>query len=90
MRGTGGILSFLLKAENATQIEKFADSLKYFLLAVSWGGHESLVLPVAGLTCDINTLHPTMPWNLVRLYIGLDDVDVLISDLQQAFEGYDK
>jgi len=90
MRGTGGILSFLLKAENVTQIEKFADSLKYFLLAVSWGGHESLVLPVAGLTSDINTLHPTMPWNLVRLYIGLNDVNILISDLQQAFEVYDK
>jgi cystathionine beta-lyase/cystathionine gamma-synthase len=57
---------------------------------VSWGGHESLVLPVAGLTSDINTLHPTMPWNLVILYIGLDDVNILISDLQQAFEVYDK
>lgn len=90
MRGTGGILSFLLKAESVTQIEKFADSLKYFLLAVSWGGHESLVLPIAGLTNNINTLHPTMPWNLVRLYVGLDDVEVLINDLQLAFEVYDK
>lgn len=90
MRGTGGILSFLLKAENVAQIEKFADSLKHFLLAVSWGGHESLVVPVAGLTNDLSTLHPTMPWNLVRLYIGLDDVEVLIGDLQQAFEVYDK
>jgi cystathionine beta-lyase/cystathionine gamma-synthase len=31
-----------------------------------------------------------MPWNLVRLYIGLNDVNILISDLQQAFEVYDK
>jgi cystathionine beta-lyase len=90
MRGTGGILSFLLKAESVAKIEKFADSLKHFLLAVSWGGHESLVLPVAGLTNDLSTLHPTMPWNLVRLYVGLDDVEVLIGDLQQAFEVYDK
>lgn len=90
MRGTGGILSFLLKAENVSQIEKFANNLKHFLLAVSWGGHESLVLPVAGLTEDLNTLHPTLPWNLIRLYIGLDNVEVLISDLQQAFEVYDK
>ncbi len=90
MRGTGGILSFLLKAESVAQIEKFADSLKHFLLAVSWGGHESLVLPVAALTNDLNTLHPTIPWNLVRLYVGLDDVEVLIGDLQQAFEVYDK
>jgi cystathionine beta-lyase/cystathionine gamma-synthase len=90
MSGAGGILSFLLKANNITEIEKFADSLKYFLLAVSWGGHESLVLPVAGLTDDVNTLHSSVPWNLVRLYIGLDDVNVLLKDLQNAFDVFDK
>lgn len=90
MSGAGGILSFLLKANNVNEIEKFADSLKYFLLAVSWGGHESLVLPVAGLTDDVNTLHSSVPWNLVRLYIGLDDVNVLIKDLQNAFDVFDK
>jgi cystathionine beta-lyase/cystathionine gamma-synthase len=43
------------------------------------------VLPVAALTDDIATLHSSMPYNLVRLYVGLDDVDTLIEDLDQAF-----
>ena len=85
MNGACGILSFHLKVETVLEVEKFANALQHFALAVSWGGHESLVLPVAALTDDIATLHSSMPYNLVRLYVGLDDVDTLIEDLDQAF-----
>ena len=88
MKAGSGLFSILLKADNFQQIEKFTDGLKRFLIAVSWGGHESLVLPVCGLVKDKSELHPTLPWNLVRFYIGLEEAEVLMEDLTQALEVY--
>lgn len=88
MQGASGILSILLKADSVAQIEKFTNSLDRFLIAVSWGGHESLVLPVSGLVYSIDELHPTLPWNLVRFYIGLEDPAVLIENIKHALETY--
>ncbi len=85
MKQGGGLLSFVLNIEKAEQAEKFCDSLKRFLMAVSWGGYESLVLPVCALGASGNN-DSTLPWNLVRLYIGLEDPDLLIEDLKQALE----
>lgn len=85
MGACGGLLSFLIDAEDVAAIERFADGLQRFLLACSWGGHESLVLPVCGLADTPEQLHPHLPWNLIRLYIGLEDAQVLIADLEQAF-----
>ena len=47
MRGAGGLFSLYLKAESLEKAEAFYNHLERFLLAVSWGGHESLVLPFA-------------------------------------------
>jgi cystathionine beta-lyase/cystathionine gamma-synthase len=88
MKGASGILSILLKADNLEQIERFANALDRFLIAVSWGGHESLVLPVSGLVHSPAELHPTLPWNLVRFYIGLEDPAVLIENISQSLENY--
>lgn len=86
MSTSGGLLSFIMDAKDVAEIEHFADKLQRFLLACSWGGHESLVLPVCALAATHNGLHPNLPWNLVRLYIGLEDPKVLIADLEQAFK----
>jgi cystathionine beta-lyase len=80
----GGLFSILLDAQDVGEIERFADKLQRFLLACSWGGHESLVLPVCALAASPDQLNPHLPWNLVRLYIGLEDPAVLIADLEQA------
>ncbi len=74
-----GLFSILLKTQNTKQIQAFCESLKYFLMAVSWGGHESLIIPAIAF-------HPPhdYPLNFVRFYIGLEETDVLISDLKQA------
>ncbi len=85
MGSAGGLLSFYLKAENIDQVEAWFHRLKRFLLAVSWGGHESLVLPTAGFYKIPGRPDSPHPWNLVRLYIGLEDADWLIEDLEQAF-----
>ena len=67
-------------------IERFCDNLKMFLMAVSWGGHESLAWPLAVVIKDgkAQSNRTGLPWNLVRLSIGLEDADELIADLQQA------
>ena len=64
-------------------MERFCDRLARFRMAVSWGGYESLAFPVCALKGP-NGYYTDLPWDLVRLYIGLDDADELIKDLEQA------
>jgi cystathionine beta-lyase/cystathionine gamma-synthase len=86
MTGACGLFTILLKATSQEQIERFTYSLKHFLVAVSWGGHESLILPqAAGITpeCfDAGIEHH----RLARIYIGFEDPDYLIRDFEQALE----
>jgi cystathionine beta-lyase len=76
-RGSSGLFSFELDGESAV----FVDNLELFGIGFSWGGYESLALPV----------HPhrtasTPPGdNLVRLHIGLEDPEDLIEDLANSF-----
>lgn len=87
MKKAFGLLSFYIKAQKVEEIEKFCNSLKYFRMAVSWGGHESLIIPkCSGI--DQRSFDPKQPVHrLIRLYIGLEDADFLIKDLQQGFNG---
>lgn len=86
MKGAGGLFSFLLKADSKEKVNAMVDRLDHFLLAVSWGGHESLVLPFSIFHDMPGRQNPPYPFNLIRLYIGLEDADYLISDLSQALE----
>jgi cystathionine beta-lyase/cystathionine gamma-synthase len=84
MKQGGGLISLRLKAENVAAVERFCDGLKAFLLATSWGGHESLCFPVCALTQSASFTNP-LPFNLIRLYIGLEDPGFLQKDLEGAF-----
>lgn len=84
MRGAGGLFSVYLKADSIEQAEAFFHRLQRFLLAVSWGGYESLVLPTAAFYKIPGRPDSPLPWNLVRFYIGLEDPEWLIEDLDQA------
>ena len=87
MQGFGGMLSFLYKGD-AKETAAFVDRLQLFSIAASLGGVESLV------TQPITTTHHGMDPeerkrrgirdNLVRLSVGLEDTEDLISDLKQA------
>lgn len=86
MNGGCGLLTFTIKTQSCETIEKFCNSLKHILMAVSWGGHESLIIPkCAGLKrADFNAelaLHRSL-----RLYVGLEDPEYIIADLEQAFD----
>ena len=86
MKGAGGLLSVYFKADSLSKMETFIQSLKRFLIAVSWGGHESLIMPVAGFYNIPGRDDSPHPWNLARLYIGFEDPDWLIEDLEQAMQ----
>ncbi len=79
-----GLLSVRLSVRDNDKIELFVNSLRQFLIGVSWGGHESLVFPA--MSFDNNRKKEEYSGNLVRLYVGLDEPDSLISDLDQAFK----
>lgn len=86
MLDAGGLFSIVLKAKSLEDVERFCNSLKHFFLAVSWGGHESLVIPalVGFPAMDFDVANPNH--RLIRLYIGLEDPNYLIADLKQALE----
>ncbi|MEO1806005.1 MAG: aminotransferase class I/II-fold pyridoxal phosphate-dependent enzyme [Bacteroidota bacterium] len=86
MRQPAGQFSILLKSEDAASIDLFCNSLRHFLMACSWGGYESLIFPISALYDSANYSHTTLPRNLIRFYIGLEDADMLIEDLAQALE----
>jgi cystathionine beta-lyase/cystathionine gamma-synthase len=85
MKQGGGLLSIEINAENEAGVENFCNSLKRFVMATSWGGHESLIFPLCALAASKSFENP-LPWNIVRLYIGLEDSDLLIEDLKQALD----
>jgi cystathionine beta-lyase len=84
MQGCGGLFTIYLKTDSRRKVEDFFHQLQRFLLAVSWGGHESLVLPMAAFYDIPGREDTTAPWNLIRFYVGLEDADWLIEDLKQA------
>jgi cystathionine gamma-lyase/cystathionine beta-lyase len=91
MRGFGGMMSFTLKDDSIDTATKVLSSTKVFALAESLGGVESLINHPASMT------HASIPRaeriknglsdSLIRLSVGIEDVDDLIDDLKQAIEG---
>ena len=77
-KGSSGLFAFELTAGDRT---RFVDSLELFGIGYSWGGYESLVLPVD----PHRTVSEAPARNLVRLHIGLEDPDDLIADLSAGF-----
>ncbi|MDB5251295.1 MAG: aminotransferase class I/II-fold pyridoxal phosphate-dependent enzyme [Flaviaesturariibacter sp.] len=86
MTGACGLLTFTLKDGTVDTITRFCDALQHILMAVSWGGYESLIIPkCAGIPpADFDATNPVHQW--IRLYTGLEDSSYLIGDLQQALD----
>ena len=81
-KGSSGLFSFELKGVDKATRATLINSLKLFGIGFSWGGYESLVLPVD----PYRTVSKPPAPNLVRLHIGLEDPDDLIADLAAAFD----
>jgi cystathionine beta-lyase/cystathionine gamma-synthase len=84
MSGCSGMFSVILKTDSMEKIEKFCESLRLFLLAVSWGGFESLVFPAIAMFDQGSANESDVPRNLLRLYIGLEDPEELMQDINNA------
>jgi len=84
LRHASGLVSVEL-ATDLAGVERVVDALRRFLIAVSWGGYESLVFPIAGARDWRGHEHlSSVPVTLVRFSIGLEEPQVLIDDLEQA------
>ncbi|GIV02502.1 MAG: hypothetical protein KatS3mg015_1332 [Fimbriimonadales bacterium] len=77
MTGASGMLSFRLKNSSKAMAFAACDRLQLFQIGVSWGGHESLAVPVP--------IAPDGPW-IVRLSVGLESAEDLMADLRQALD----
>ncbi|MCW3121271.1 MAG: Cystathionine gamma-lyase [Flavipsychrobacter sp.] len=88
MRGYGGMISFTLKDDNMDAALSVLSKTKLFALAESLGGVESLIGHPASMT------HGSIPReeriknglvdSLIRLSVGIEDIDDLITDLKEA------
>ncbi len=87
--GSSGLFSFVLKKRlNNVELASYLDNFSLFSMAYSWGGFESLIL--ANQPEQIAALRPggevDFSGTLIRLHIGLENVDDLIADLAAGFE----
>ncbi len=78
--GAAGLFSFVLRGGGERERAALIDGLRLFGLGFSWGGYESLALPV-----DPEKIRTVVPWEaegpVVRLQIGLEDPEDLMADL---------
>ena len=81
-KGSSGLFSFELEDASATERETFVESLELFGIGFSWGGYESLAIPVDPRRAVSEAPAP----NLIRLHVGLEDPADLIADLSRAFK----
>ncbi len=86
MNGYGGMISFIHKG-SLTEIKSFMKKLKIFTTAESLGGVESLIESPALMThayVNSSKVNIPVPENLVRISVGIENIDDLIEDLQTA------
>jgi len=89
MSGCGGLFTIVLKAHTKENVLQFANAINKFLIAVSWGGYESLMIPSIAFHDMPGMDDSPISWTYVRLYVGLEDPDYLIADLSQALDKMD-
>lgn len=85
---SNGLFSFVLKEGNIKSVTAFVENMKHFKMGFSWGGYESLILGVFG----IDKMRTSTQWDsskpLIRLHVGLENIDDLIADLDAAFNRF--
>jgi len=85
--GSNGLFSFIMKEGNQKAITAMLDGMHHFKMGFSWGGFESLITA----SLSIEHLRSTTGWDkgtLIRLHVGLEDVEDLIEDLENGLKRY--
>lgn len=88
MKGkSSGLFSIVLKDKLTTeQLTDFLDDMKLFGMGYSWGGYESLILPSDPSHYRVATTWDEKEGTLLRIHAGLENVNDLKADLENAFE----
>jgi cystathionine beta-lyase/cystathionine gamma-synthase len=86
MNGASGLISFFVKIYDVEEIEAFCNSLRHIRMAVSWGGHESLIIPKCAGFPRENFNPADKTHRMIRLYVGLEEPEYLIRDLIQGLK----
>lgn len=87
--GAAGLFSFVMQGGSEPAVAALIDELELFGIGYSWGGYESLALPVDP-TPDRSATSWQSEGPVIRLSIGLEDSDDLIADLAKGLERYEK
>ena len=69
-------------------VEKFLDNLTLFKIGFSWGGYESLILPLSQIKPSDKDYKNSLNW--FRIHVGLESTEDMIIDLKKGFCNYDK
>lgn len=89
MKGFGSVITFLINGDNE-KTWKFIDSLELFLITPSLGGSESLITQMSTMSFfdypEEYRKNIGIVDNLVRIALGLEDIEDLIEDLKQALD----
>lgn len=89
-KGCNGLFSFVLKQSDSKATTALLDGMTHFSMGYSWGGFESLIL--ANEPRSFNALrtiaNPNFEGTLIRVHIGLEDVEDLIHDLDEGLQRY--
>lgn len=88
LTGTSGLFS--IEVSEAVDIVSFCEGLRLFKLGVSWGGHESLVVPALVTHAQAGEPNPArvfdVPERMVRVSAGLEGVELLWADLARSLQ----
>lgn len=85
--GAAGLFTIVLKEKYSNDsLGKMVDELSYFSMGYSWGGYESLILPI-----NVASVRSATGWEYenktcLRISVGLEDIDDLKEDLDAGFD----
>jgi cystathionine beta-lyase len=83
--GACGLFGLVLRSIDKSRLAAMLDDMRLFKMGYSWGGFESLVIPA-----NVARAKRSVPWRtegpLLRLHVGLEDVDDLIADLSDGLD----
>jgi cystathionine beta-lyase/cystathionine gamma-synthase len=86
MSGACGLFTFVIKTQKMESIVHFCEKLEHIMMAVSWGGHESLVIPKCAAIQPMDFDPSNREHRYVRMYVGLEEPSYLVEDLGQALD----
>ncbi|QKX01734.1 cystathionine beta-lyase [Wolbachia endosymbiont of Cruorifilaria tuberocauda] len=84
-KGASSVFSIVLDREySCKELSYMVDNMKVFSIGASWGGCDSLVLPIDRKSMSRSVMHLDYDGSFVRIFCGLEDPEDLISDLDSA------